>query len=686
MSVSLLRSYCPALPAGASDVRQALDEAGIEVKGVESAGGDTVISVELLANRGDHRCYTGVARELAARLDGVVAAPPSRLLTVAEDNGFPVVVRTEKCLAYTLTPLVVRDSGVLLPGEVRSALAVAEETTGSVIVDATNAAALELGQPTHAFDADRLTGTIEVRLSGAGETALLLGETTRRELPEGTIVIADEVKVLAVAGVIGCEESRVTENTRRVLLESGTFDPVEVRKAASALNVRTAASQRFERGGDPTLPLAGAGRVVRLLEECGAAAVSGPTVCAREWHGDLPVIDVDFDDLADFLAIPSSPEDVVRRLAGYGLRHLEGGRFQVPGSRIWDLVEAQDVYEELARNIGYDELPGSASFSGSGVGQSDEAADLRAAGEILVSLGFYEVFTDSFYDRSLLKRLGVEPDSPLAHHIRLVDAADRHYEFLKNNCLAQAVEAVDINLRNHSPDLRLFELATVFRPDRDGGCAERSLLWAICAGSGLPHGWDGKQRPVDLFFAKGAVEEIANALNRDLTVRLPDEAEHPLTPYLHPNRAAVLYFDGVPAGVLGEIHPEVLKRFGVTGVRPVYLELETSALTAAPAKPRPPLEDVPPITRMLDFVLPAPVSSAEVMEVLRAAAPDRLRDLRVTDVFVDPGQFGVGARSVTYLLVLAVEPTPTSEELNAEVQLMIDAVATVFGDEGVVLR
>lgn len=689
LSVTRLRAYAPGLPEDAEQLRTALDEAGIEVKSFEPLpDGDAVVSVELLANRGDHRCYAGVAREVAARLDAARTVPPVEELATT-DGGASVRVLADGCLAYTLTPLDLLDDTAPLPGEVRVELGHEGGLTGSSVVDATNAVSLEFGQPTHAFDADTLVGAVAVRQSREGETARLLGETTDRELPPGTLVIADDVKILAVAGVIGCEESRVTGSTRRVLLESATFDPVEVRKSASALGVQTSASQRFERGGDPTLPLVGAGRVARLLEESGAAKVSGPTLVGRAWDGGERVISVDFDDLGDFLGVSLPADEIVDRLARYELRHLGDGRFRVPGHRIWDLVEAQDLYEEVGRNIGYDNLPTTLPSAGVGAAETATEVGLRLAGNVLVSQGFYEIFTDGFYNRDLLRRLGVEPGTPLEPHVATANAADRRYALLKNNCLAQAVEVVEGNLRYRTDEIRLFEATTVFLPEPgadNGVCEERHVLWAVAAGSLVPHKWVGDRGTVDFYFVKGVAEEIAESLQRSLTVAPLGQTDHPLRPYLHPHRSALVSFDGAPVGVLGEVHPEVLERFGIRGARPVYLELDTDALERGPVRSRPSLEESPPIERMLDFVMPSGVSSAEVERVLVEAAPERLRALRVADVFADAELFGAGARSVTYLLLLAAEPTPTSETLNAEVQVMIDAVERQLGDRGVRLR
>lgn len=686
--LSGLRKYCPALPATEDKAVAALDDAGIEVQGIESGetGTDTVVSVELLANRGDHRCYLGVARELAGRLDGVVVAPKAAPLSIATPGGIPCLVSTGDCLTYMLTPLDVLDHSAPLGAETRRMLRVEGGETGAAVVDAANAVSLQIGQPLHAFDADKIQGTIEVRHSLTGETARLLGEQNPRPLPAGTLVIADDAKVLAIAGVIGCEESRVTPVTSRVILESATFDPVAVRKSSSALGVVTSAAQRFERGGDPALPAAGAALAVKLLEESGAARASGPSTMARAWEADLPVISVDFADLADFLGTDIPPGETANRLERYGIKHVGGGDFKVPSHRIWDLTQAQDLYEEVARSIGYNCLPSVLPVASIGAEPGPAEQGAQVAGDVLVLAGFYEVITDGFYDRALVRRLGVQPGSHLDWHVSTVNAVERHYELLKNNCLAQAMAALETNARYRTTDVRLYEFTHVFEPV-DSGVRERGVLWAIAVGSANPGSWSGgTDRPVDVFFVKGAAEQVAARLRFRLESVPIARSGHVLAPYLHPCRSMVLHAGGRQAGVIGEVHPQVAERFGVAGTRPVYLELDATVLVPHERPVLPALEEAPPIERMLDFVIPSSLTSHDVIRVLSEAAPSRLRGLHVADVFENSSTLGAGMRSITFRLLLSAEPTPTSEELNAEVRAMIDAVVAAFSEYGVRLR
>jgi len=218
------------VPSDPKVLRALFDDLGLEVKRVEPDGSGlgTVFTLELLANRGDHYCYHGIAREIAGRTGARVALPMVDRLEVGP-SPVPLRIDTPRCLLYTATLFEHDGKAQPLAGERLLPLLAAGLHSVSAPVDATNLANLELGQPTHAFDADTIVGGIVVRDSVAGEKAWPLFAPGPVEIPAGTLVIADDQKILAIAGVIGCEESKTTDATRRLLLESACFDPVAVR-------------------------------------------------------------------------------------------------------------------------------------------------------------------------------------------------------------------------------------------------------------------------------------------------------------------------------------------------------------------------------------------------------------------------------------------------------------------------
>lgn len=687
MSIAGLRTFLPGLPDDPAGFRNALDESGIEVKNIQADGARTAVTLEFLANRGDHRSYAGVALELSVRLGLPLAVPPVEPLVAGED-GPEAAVASDRCLAYTLTELNVLDGSAVLPADTVERLTLSGLHTGLAVVDAAEAAGLETGQPVQVYDADLVRGAVRVRESRSGETFRPAGAAKAVELAEDTLVVADEEKILAVAGVIGGELGRVTAQTRRVLLESAAFDPVSVRLAATSLGLSTPMSQRFERGGDPTAVHQGAGRALALLADAKAALRTGSTSEPRRWSGTLPVLTVDSARASAFLGLELTAEDVAGRLADYGFRPVGEGEFEVPGARIWDVRETEDLYEELARHIGFDRLPSQELPVGIGSVPTPREELVTTIGDTLVGLGFYETFTDGFYAKDALKVLSPAAGHPLAAHVGIVNAEDRRYSMMKNNCLAQAVAAVGSNLRFKQERVRLFEVTRVFEPDAgaaNGLCNERPVLWAIASGALDEGRWSGKSGTADFFHMRGVAEEAAQRCGVALTVRRLADS-HPLADFLHPHRSAELLVDGVPAGVCGEVHPDVRHRAKLGGKRPVYLELDLDAWTVVPRRvggER--FREDPAVERMLDFVISPAVSNDQVAGTLREAAPEWLRSVEVADVFL-PDRSTPGVRSVTYVLRFDSEPARPAEETNQVLDGLVRTVTERFEGEGVRLR
>jgi len=698
ISLSVLRRFV-ALPPAADEVRDLLDDVGVEVK---RADGE-LFTVELLANRGDHHCYDGVAREVSLRTGAPLRTPPVVALEVGP--GPAAVVETPGALVYTLTLLTRSGAEAPLSAEDAAPLVASGIDGIGAAVDATNLANLELGQPTHAFDADTVRGVVRVRESVAGERAWPLFRPGPVELPAGTLVIADDEKVLAVAGVIGCEESKTTAATTRLLLESACFDPVKVRLASRALGIHTDSTARFERGADPARALVGAGRVVRLLEGCGWRR-GGPTTVAGAWQDPARVLRVDVASARRFLGVDLRFDDMAARLGRAGFveqgtpadRAAEALVLRVPTWRLWDVEHAADVYEELAKSIGYNAIP--TTLPAVDMGALPSAADVAkdAVDAVFLAAGFHEVFTDGFHARALDEALGLPAGHPLLAHVETRNALDRAYSLLKTNGFAQAIEAVAANLRFKVAEVRLFEWTRSFHPvpgadpllprgPTEPPCTERRFCWGVVVGDERPRGWGPPPRPADVFFVKGLIEEIGVSLRLPLAVG-PLPADAPLAAVLHPTRAAGVFLDGVLVGTFGEAHPRVLRAFKVKKERPVYVELDASLLDAAA---RPPRFRDPAATqameRALAFTLPWGFGAQEVAGTLRSAGAGWLDAADPVDTYDHTDAAGAPVRTVTYRLRVEQPPAGfTADTLNEKVRALVDAVAAAHGAAGVRLR
>lgn len=682
------------LPTDHRELRLLLDDIGIEVKRVDDTSGPVVFTVELLANRGDHHCYRGLAREITGRT-GLPLCNVEYTDLDLDDGVWPIERHTDLVLGYTATVLVRDGAAGSFDEEVLRPLTAAGTHSISGPVDATNLANLEIGQPTHVFDADKIDGPILLRTSRAGETAWPLFTEGPIELPEGTLVVADNSKILAIAGVIGCEDSKATDESTRIVLESATFDPVAVRKASRALEIFTDSSARFERGADPELASVGAGRVVQLLESIGWRREGG-TSHVGAWKNPERTLTITTEGTNRFLQTDLETNAIADRLDRYGfVTALDGETLhvRVPSWRLWDVEFPADLYEELAKSLGYNDTPITLPPVDMGALPSRAQRARRSVDAVFTGAGFYEVFTDGFYGRQVLDTLGVDEDHPLAAHVQTLNAVDRGYSYLKNNGLGQAVQAIADNAAMRVKDVKIYEWTRTFHP-RPGEatksrapCTERPLLWAICSGDAMPGSWSKTSGPADGLWLKGLLNELAVELSIDL-VTAPCSDADPLSSLLHPGRRVSLEVDGTRVGILGEVHPAIRKRLKLKNARPWYLELEASALLdpgERPAFVEP--GRTHPMERTLAFGLPRGVEADSVAAYLHACGPDGLARVTIVDRFDTTDADGAPIAAITYALRFDnAEQDRSADEVNQALDQMVAAVVEQFGSAGVVQR
>jgi phenylalanyl-tRNA synthetase beta chain len=687
ITANVLRRFVK-LPDEGREIRMLLDDIGIEVKRHDTE--TDAFTVELLANRGDHHCYVGLAREINGRTGGGICAPDVPVLQAGQAP-HPLVLETALCSRYSATLLERSGEASPLSAEDLAPLDAADIHSVSAAVDATNLANLEFGQPTHCFDADTIVGPICIRLAKPGEMAWPLFAEEKVEVPAGAIVIADDEKVLAIAGVIGCEESKATENTTRILLESAAFDPVAVRKASRALGIHTDSSARFERGSDPSQVLVGAGRVVGLLEAHGWRRM-GDTGMVGEWSDERRTIQLNTAAAGAFLGITLTDAEAADRLSRYGFTvTANAGELSVvvPPHRVWDVEFPADIYEELAKSIGYNDTPSTLPPVDMGALPTPADTMKHQVENVLLGAGFYEVFTNGFHSTALRDKLGISETHPLWSHVQTTNALDRGYGLVKNNCLAQAVEAVANNVRVGTRPIQMYEWTRTFHPSAtadNGVCEETHRLWAIAEGTIEPDRWMGKPRTANAWMLKGLIEEIATALRVPLKVATADSA-HPLSDCLHPGRQASIQLNGETIGILGEVHPRVTKAFKLKRVNPVYLEIARSALLSAAETHRYRERSVhQPIMRSLAFSLPSGITAGEVAQTLQTAGPAWLERIDIVDSF-EHEEDGQPMRAITFSLRYGnAAGDRSADAVNETSSSLIDAVIAAYGTRGVTLR
>lgn len=659
------------LPA---DWRELMEDIGLEVKSVDS----DIMNLELLANRGDHYCYLGLATEIIGRLggklkakepDSVVNAPlfgdkyDGKNVFAGEPElkkdktgnykyvgvNYVFDIETDKCLVYSLTPYKLSKPQKVRQTKddyIKTMLPASGVNIILDIIDVTNVVMLEHGQPAHVYDADKIVGKIHIRDSKPGEKAALLFHDGLTELTAGTCVIADDEKILCVAGVIGCRAAEADENTKNILVETALFDPVAIRKASREIGHTSIASQIFERGGNWYGPRDGAARAKKLYNLIGWEQSGNYQFMRKEFEHKS--IDLPGDFVRSELEIDISDKEIIERLGRYGfLKYDSKDRYTVPPWRQWDIKGFKaDLIEELARSIGYNNLPNRLPIAT--IGSQLTPAEIRKSqiNSYLVNNGFFEVLVDNMYSPRHAKL------SPVAEHIGIENSVDGGYAFMRNNVIVQAVELVSKNLRVKSREIRAFEWGKIFK-----GNSEIEILWGIMNGV--------KISPLDV---KGLLENLFANLSLDFKIEYGDFAESKKISewsLLNPNRRGHIVCNGRGVCVFGEITPSLLAEFDIKNDLPVFFSFDTKGLMDSVQKKvkyESPSATIPSV-RDISVVVPYGASAGSVAEFISQKYKS-ISDVKITDVFDKPKD---NVRNITFALEFA--GSQNTEELNA---LIID--------------
>jgi phenylalanyl-tRNA synthetase beta chain len=545
----------------------------------------------------------------------------------------------------------------------------------NVIVDITNYVMLEYGQPLHAFDYDKIRGQkIVVRRAKGGETFVTL-DGQERTLDLSLLMICDGEGPVAVAGIMGGQNSEISETTTTVLLESACFDAIGVRAGAKKLGMSTDSSYRFERGVDPSGTVRAANRAAQLLQELAGAEVAPGVV--DEYVRVIEPREIEYrPERGNRLIGAEIPADEQRRyLESLGLQiEMRDGRFvvTVPTSRP-DLVQEDDVAEEVGRIYGFDKIPyrlPGGSFFGR---LSDTQQFVNRVRHLLRGSGLQETLTHSLSSRDRLERFNPAPS------VRLQNPLSEELAELRTALAPMLADLAERNARHGLKDINIFEVGLVFAPKPSGeaGAEERFHAAGLLCGSRLTGRWNvGKDLPLqaDFFAAKGVLEELF----RELRV---SDAEYAATaaPGLHPGRAAKIAIRGKEAGILGQIHPRLQEELELPG--PAYLfeldlEVVRRNVRAPEAKPIP---RFPGVSRDLAVVVARTVEAGAVRNLLVKAAGPFLEAATVFDVYEGKG-VPEGHKSLALSLQFrSLERTMTDSEVDEAVEAIRAALAEQVG-------
>ncbi len=662
-----------------------LTMAGLEVTGIEQTGQGPVLELEITPNRADCLSIIGVAREVAAMTGvslknaacGVRRAefkkPSLRSQHHIPHSAFRIQIEDRKGCRRYIGRLI---EGVRIgpsPDWMQRRLAACGIRAINNVVDITNYVLLECGQPLHAFDVARLArGTILVRRARANERLTTLdGEP--KTLTTEMLVIADADKPVAVAGVMGGTGSEVTAATSAVLLESALFDPLRVRRTARALSLATESSYRFERGVDPAGVEHASARAARLIEQ-----LAGGTEAARREVGSKPLvrmsITVDLARASRWLGTPIAPSAARTMLARLGCRvaGADAGKTVHVSAPSWrrDLVREVDVYEELARAMGYDKLPSHLPSGETSAASRKGSADFWRSQSLrclCASLGLTEVIPWALVSETDLSRIGLSA----SHAARLSNPLSQDHAFLRPSLLIGLLRAVRHNLVHGAAGVRVFEVGHVVHPsagakaigaERSAGTGrvsasptERLSLGIVLCGV-WARDWR-TQETADFFHLKGLLEALAARLcGRALSIA-PTTA-----PWAQPGTGVELQLDGRAVGVAGAVAHSVAHAWDLE--QDVWhAELSVEALTAlrrATPSVRLP-EAFPPVKRDLSVLVAHDVSYERVAGIIREAGGVLASRVELIDRYT-----GKQLAPNTYSLTFSIEYRDPSRTLTAE--------------------
>ena len=619
---------------------------------------DVAIEVDLTPNRADCLGMIGLAQEVAAIFGRELCLPDIPEVAPVVETARPIeLVAPADCARYVGRAVDGIDVSAETPLWMAERLRRAGLRPISPTVDVTNYVMLELGQPMHAFDLDRLQGGISVRRATGQEPLTLLTEE-KVVLDERFLMIADEAGSVAIGGVMGGLDSSVTDETTRIFFESAWFQPAVIVGKARELGMHTDASHRFERGVDPQGQRRAIERATELLVQI-AGGSPGP-VCeavSPDHLPDRPVIRLRRHRIERLLGTPIADDAVEDILAHLGMAVSavdEGWDVQAP-SRRFDMAIEEDLIEELARIYGYDRLVVRAPEGAiPAVVMPERRFDLDRVRQVLVDRGFVEAVNYSFIAPEKLEPIDGEA-LPLANPL----SAD--LAVMRTSLLPGLLDNLAFNQRRQQQRVRLFELGTTF-PMSEGEVVEHPSLAGIVAGAAAPEQWGVASREVDFFDLKGDLEAALALTGTDDYHFEP--AAHP---WLHPGQAADVYRGERRIGWVGALHPHWVERAEARG-RIYGFEIDLGALGDARLPVARTLSRYPSIRRDLALIVPREVPWRQIRQVVQETGGNLLTELVVFDEYTGSG-IDEGEKSVALGLVLQDEArTLTDDEVDAIVE------------------
>lgn len=631
---------------------------GIDIREVLGMD-DSIIEFEITNNRADCLSVLGIARETAATLGTTFRYPVTKFSEIAEkteDNVSVEVLNDKLCPRYSakvISNVKIGDS----PAWMQDRLTKAGMRPINNVVDVTNFVMLEMGQPLHAFDLDKLAGhKIVVRNAVEGEKIVTL-DTIERTLTSDMLVIADGEKAIAIAGVMGGLDSEIDENTKTLVFESAIFDQLNVRTTSKKLGLRSEASSRFEKGVDPELADKTMDRLCTLVEELGIGQIMSGKIDLYPVKREKKSININYRRINTFLGLDISKEEINDLLTSleFEVKLIDGVNAEVivPTFRPDMEIEA-DVAEEVARLFGYDKIPSvlmNTTFTAGG--RSARQVLIDATKNSLAAQGLFEVYTYSFVSPQVYNKICLKAENPLRNAIKIINPLGEENSIMRTTLIPNMMDVLSRNYNRKVQGGSFFELSKVYLGDHfsEENLADERESLAI-----------GMYGNVDIFDLKGIIENLLSRLNIN-RYRFVNSTHDSL----HPGRTAELLVNNKRVGYIGEVHPEALDNYEIP-VRAYMAELNFEELLDAADLDRKykQLPKFPAVERDIAIVVAEEITAGQIEEIIRNKGGKLVEAVKLFDIYRGT-QIEKGYKSMAWSIVYRAEEKTLAEEDVAKV-------------------
>ena len=540
------------------------------------------------------------------------------------------------------------------------------------LVDITNYVMEEYGQPMHAYDLDTIAGgQIVVRRAKENETFVTL-DGQERKLDESVLMICDDEKSVGIAGIMGGENSMITDDVHTMLFEAACFDGTNIRKSSKKVGLRTDASGKFEKGLDPNNAEAAMNRACQLIEEMGAGEVVGGMVDVYSKKKEPVRVPFDADEINGLLGTNISKEEMLSYFKKIDLEYDEASNEVIAPTFRHDLFRMADLAEEVARFYGYDNIPTTLPRGEATTGKlSFKLRVEEIARDIAEFCGFSQGMTYSFESPKVFDKLLIPSDSPLRNTVDIMNPLGEDYSIMRTTSLNGMLTSLATNYNRRNKNVRLYELGNIYLPKSLPltELPEERMQFTL-----------GMYGDGDFFSMKGVVEEFFEKIGLHKKETYDPNAGKP---YLHPGRQANIIYDGVVVGYLGEVHPDVADTYGI-GTKAYVAVLDMPEITKRATFDRKytGIAKFPAVTRDISMVMPKEILVGQVEEVIEKKGGAYLESYALFDLY-EGAQIKEGYKSVAYSIVFRAKDKTLEE---AEISQAMEKILAGLEELGIELR